>query len=216
MEKSESIKQIAEALVKFQNEVEAVPKSGLNPHFRSKYSTLDDIWNTVRGCMAKHGLSISQFPSGEDTLSTILMHTSGEWLMATASMHLKDATPQAQGSGITYMRRYAVSSILGLATEEDDDGNAATTSRKVQYDTSPIQDDAPVIQVGADEEESNPAIPDDEVARKKIIIGLVKKLNPKVNARIKKDIETEVSDRTQLSLTPENYVAIINSLHGQA
>jgi hypothetical protein len=67
----------------------------------------------------------SQFPDG-DGLTTMLMHSSGEWLAATSRMTPKDQTPQGQGSAITYLRRYALSSVLGLATEDDDDGNAAS------------------------------------------------------------------------------------------
>lgn len=68
-------------------------------------------------------------PDG-DGLTTIVMHESGEWIMATAKLELSKPDPQGQGSAITYMRRYALSAALGLVTEDDDDGNAASTPQK--------------------------------------------------------------------------------------
>lgn len=129
MEKSQSIKELATALTKFQSEVNAVTKDGSNPFFKSKYATLENTIETVRDPLQKYGLSFAQFPSGENELVTILMHTSGEYLQSTVKMTPKDNTPQGQGSAITYMRRYALSAILGIATEEDDDGNSASKAK---------------------------------------------------------------------------------------
>lgn len=126
MEQSQTIIELASALAKFQAEVKGVKKDGVNPFFHSKYATLENVIATVKEPLRKNGLSFSQFPTGDNELCTILMHTSGEFLKATAKMSPKDNSPQAQGSAITYLRRYAISAILGLATEEDDDGNAAT------------------------------------------------------------------------------------------
>lgn len=125
MNKSESIKELATALSAFQGEVENVSKDGTNPFFKSKYATLENVISTVKPILAKHGLSYAQFPSFEG-LATVLMHKSGEWISEDAKITIKDHTPQGQGSAITYMRRYALSSVLGIATEEDDDGNAAS------------------------------------------------------------------------------------------
>lgn len=132
MEKSQTIKELATALASFQSEVNAVKKDGNNPFFKSKYATLENIIETVREPLKKHELSFSQFPSGVNGLTTILMHNSGEYLQSTITMTPKDNTPQGQGSAITYMRRYALSSILGIATEEDDDGNAASKPKAVE------------------------------------------------------------------------------------
>jgi ERF superfamily len=125
MQQSTEIKNLADALGKFQKDVENVKKDATNPFFKSKYASLENIIDTVRPPLAKHGLSFSQFPDGAG-LTTILMHSSGEWIQATSSMAAKDQTPQGQGSAITYLRRYTLSSVLGLATEDDDDGNAAS------------------------------------------------------------------------------------------
>jgi hypothetical protein len=127
MTKSDSIASLSKALSTFQAEVKNVTKDGKNPFFKSKYATLDAIWDAVRPLLGKHGLALTQFPSGDNELESILLHESGEWIASTLKLQVKDATAQGQGSAITYGRRYMMSAILGIATEEDDDGNAATT-----------------------------------------------------------------------------------------
>ena len=126
IEKSASIKNLAVSLAKFQGKIESVEKDGDNPYFRSKYATLANIVYTIRPTLSENGLSFSQLPSGSNELVTILMHQSGEYLSSTVKMSPKDNTPQSQGSAITYMRRYALSAILGIVTDDDDDGNEAT------------------------------------------------------------------------------------------
>src|SRR5687768_6328740 len=140
MNKNESTKEIAKALAAFKSEVENVKKESTNPFFKSKYADLESIISTVKPVLAKYGLSYAQFPDyvrtyGQDTekavpgLTTIIMHTSGEWIEATAPLVMKEQNPQGQGSAITYMRRYALSAALGIATEDDDDGNAASAPK---------------------------------------------------------------------------------------
>lgn len=126
MEKSESIKEIANALCKFQAEVEKIKKGATNPFFKSKYATLADILDVIRQPLANNGLSFVQFPKGEHGLETMLMHTSGEYLSESYSMRPVKDDPQGAGSVITYQRRYALGAVLGLNIDEDDDGNKAS------------------------------------------------------------------------------------------
>jgi hypothetical protein len=129
MTKSDSIKNLAVDLGAFQAAVENVTKDAVNPFFKSKYASLEHIITQVKPLLAKNGLSYVQFPDvidGQAGLTTMLIHFSGEWIAATSPLSMKDVTPQGQGSAITYMRRYALSSILGIATEDDDDGNVAS------------------------------------------------------------------------------------------
>lgn len=126
MEKSESIKEIANALCKFQAEVEKIKKGATNPFFKSKYATLADILDVIRQPLANNGLSFVQFPKGEHGLETMLMHTSGEYLSESYSMRPTKDDPQGAGSVITYQRRYALGAVLGLNIDEDDDGNKAS------------------------------------------------------------------------------------------
>jgi hypothetical protein len=65
MNKSESIAALAAAMAEAQGEMENASKKSTNPHFKSKYADLAEILNTVRPVLARHGLSVVQFPSLE-------------------------------------------------------------------------------------------------------------------------------------------------------
>lgn len=136
MNKSESIKEIASAMLQFQSEVNTVIKSATNPFFKSKYADLPQILETIKEPLKNSGLSFMQFPKGVNELETIVMHTSGEWMSETYTMNPVKNDPQAFGSVITYQRRYALVSIFGLNTDEDDDGNAATHKNEPEKKTT--------------------------------------------------------------------------------
>jgi hypothetical protein len=131
MNKSESIKELATALCEFQGAVEKIKKSETNPYFKSKYASLSDILDVIRQPLADNGLSFVQFPKGKYGLETMLMHTSGEWLSESYEMEPTKHDPQGAGSVITYQRRYALGSILGLNIDIDDDGNKASEEAKI-------------------------------------------------------------------------------------
>ena len=130
MIKSESIKELATALSKFQNEVQDPAKNSDNPFFKSKYVELDDLLASVRPVLTRNGLSILQEPSSDGTnvtVKTVLLHNSGEYIEFEAlALKPVKSDPQGLGSAITYGRRYALSSILGVAWDADDDGNKAS------------------------------------------------------------------------------------------
>jgi hypothetical protein len=126
MNKSESIKNIAGALVKFQASVSKVAKEANNPFFKSKYASLANILDTIQKPLSECGLAISQFPDA-NALTTIILHAdSGEWMESSYVMPVaKQNDPQAMGSAMTYARRYALGSILNLNIDDDDDAEKA-------------------------------------------------------------------------------------------
>lgn len=127
MQKSDAINELATALAEAQSEIENASKNSNNPHFKSKYADLAEVINTVRPVFAKHGLSVSQFPSFADGLAsveTVLMHKSGQWMSGIASAGVSKQDAQGVGSAITYLRRYSLAAVAGIA-QEDDDANAA-------------------------------------------------------------------------------------------
>ena len=133
MDKSESIKNLASALVKFQEEIKNPANTANNPFFKSKYAPLNEVLNIVRPLLTKNGLSVIQSPSGDGQniiVTTLLIHSSGEWIESDPLV-LKADKPTAQGAGsaITYARRYALSAVLGISSEDDDDGNHATGNK---------------------------------------------------------------------------------------
>lgn len=120
------------ALAAAQGEIENASKNAANPHFRSKYADLAEVLNTIRPVFAKHGLSLAQPPSFDGSLAhvtTILAHTGGGYITATASCVPAKSDAQGIGSATTYLRRYSAAAIAGIA-QEDDDGNAAAHDRK--------------------------------------------------------------------------------------
>ena len=126
--RSESIAALAAALSKAQGVMEGATKAGLNPHFKSKYADLASVWDACRKPLSDNGLSVVQLPGGDgQTLSvtTILMHESGEWIEGTMTMTPTKNDPQGVGSCLTYARRYALAATVGISPE-DDDGNAAS------------------------------------------------------------------------------------------
>lgn len=131
MNNSENITEVVGALLAAQAEFEVLSKSSDNPFFHSKYIALPDLVVAVNPTLTKYGLGISQLVSnldGQSALTTILFHTSGQYISSTTPLHLSKNDPQAHGSAITYMRRYSYMSILGLVADEDDDGNAASSA----------------------------------------------------------------------------------------
>lgn len=127
MNKSASIKNIATALVLFHVKVGSVKKESTNPFFKSKYASLSNILEVIANPLEESGLTFSQFPTGDCGMTTILMHAeSGEFLESEYTMQPTKNDPQGKGSVITYQRRYALASVLGLNIEDDDDGNAAS------------------------------------------------------------------------------------------
>jgi hypothetical protein len=138
MEKSESIKNLATALVEFQKKVGTINKDSVNPFFKSKYAALPDILKAIHQPLVDCDLAISQFPSGSNGLTTILTHAkSGEFMLETYFMTPSKNDPQGIGSSITYQRRYAIGSILSLNIDEDDDGNKASNTTGNQQTTTP-------------------------------------------------------------------------------
>jgi hypothetical protein len=128
MTKSESIGALAGALAKAQGEIRGAAKDSLNPHFKNKYADLASVWDACRAALSKNGIAVTQVTGGEPPqvkVTTVLMHSSGEWIAGDLTMAAQQNTPQAIGSTITYARRYALAAAVGVAPD-DDDGNAAS------------------------------------------------------------------------------------------
>ena len=143
MEKSSSIQNLTQSLAKFHAMVGRISKDAKNPFFKSNYASLPHIITEISEPLEKAGLILSQFPNG-DGLTTMLIHAeSGEYISATYTLQVvRQNDPQAQGSAISYARRYAITSILNLAIS-DDDGEAATRPVRQQQAQAPVAKVAP-------------------------------------------------------------------------
>lgn len=145
-EQSEKIGELVKALVEVQGSIKAAKKESENPYFKSKYADLGAVWDSCRSLLNKNGLAVIQTTEvvgDRVALVSTLAHTSGEWIKGRLLLMPVKNDPQGVGSAITYGRRYALSALLGIVSDEDDDGNAASmpqtrqTPRKSQSDPLP-------------------------------------------------------------------------------
>ena len=128
MNQSESIGKLAFALCAAQAEMGGAVKDSNNPFFQSKYADLTSVVKAIKEPFSGQGLSYIQFPlsrDGEIGVTTRLMHVSGEWLESEFTLPMTKKDPQAAGSAITYARRYALQSIAGIPTADDDAASAS-------------------------------------------------------------------------------------------
>lgn len=142
MLKSEQINELAAALAKAQGQIEGAKKSSSNPFFKSKYADLAECWNTCRETLTANEISVIQMPeeineNGRLNITTMLAHSSGQYISSTLTMTVTKLDPQAIGSAITYGRRYALAAMVGLA-QEDDDGEKAM-ARQEKKDKKPVE-----------------------------------------------------------------------------
>lgn len=134
MERSAEINELAKALVKAQAALQPAIKDSDNPAYKRdgkvlRYADLTSTWDACRKPLTDNGLSVVQLPvesePGRVALTTMLMHESGQFICETVSTRLVKDDPQGVGSGLTYLRRYGLQSVIGI-TSDDDDGNAAS------------------------------------------------------------------------------------------
>ncbi len=140
---SESIDQLITALAKAQGEMSAASKDSKGYNY--KYADLASVWGACRDPLSHNGLAVTQIETQNETgevLVTILGHSSGQWMRSTMAIRVKPSGGkinelQERGSVLTYLRRYALSAIVGVAPAEDDDGNSAS-SYKAQAKPEPV------------------------------------------------------------------------------
>lgn len=134
---SEAIEKIAPAFVAAQAACAGAKKSSANPHFKTKYADLSQVWAACEEALEANGLAVIQglgeAREGAMHMDTMILHSSGQWFRAHASIPLPKGDPQGYGSATTYLRRYALAAMMGIV-QEDDDGNAASGGRPRQVD----------------------------------------------------------------------------------
>lgn len=125
------MKEVIAALVKSQAEIKNAAKDAKNPHFKNNYATLESVIDATKEIANKNGLAIVQVSGRDDQgdyVETVLYHESGSKIDSKCYLVLDKQNMQGLGSAITYARRYSLAAIFCI-TQQDDDGNAASTPR---------------------------------------------------------------------------------------
>jgi len=124
---SETLGKIAGALAKAQSEMTMVEAKSTNPFFNSKYASLASVLETAMPPLNKHEIALVQGNRWDNDdngfyITSMLMHSSGEWIKSEIRMPIMKKDPHGVGAATTYGRRYLLSSMVGIA-QADDDGN---------------------------------------------------------------------------------------------
>jgi hypothetical protein len=154
---SEQIGELAAALSKAQKDIKAPHKGKTakiegRANYSYKYADLADVIECYRKPLSDNGLALAQSlrqENGHLVLTTKLLHSGGQWIASEYPVSVYQR-PQEQGSAITYARRYSVTALLGIAADDDDDGQAAQdgepTKRAETEPERPLEgDDAAIL-----------------------------------------------------------------------
>lgn len=139
---SEDITELAKAMLKVQSMLQPAIKDRNNSFTKSDYATLKSVMDVCRQPLIENGIWLTQYPvpvePGYLGLITKLTHAdTGQWQASLAVMPLPKGDPQGYGSAMTYARRYALSALVGIVTEVDDDGNGARAAGTAQKQCQP-------------------------------------------------------------------------------
>ena len=142
MKTSETTKEIYPAIIGLQSEMETIArdKTVSQGKFSFKYAPLDSIMEKIKPLFAARGLAVVQAVDKE-SLTTRLIHTSGEWIESETHLNRDHANMQGFGGEVTYKRRYALSALIGLVSDDDNDAQKVQKLRGGAVDG--IGDDLP-------------------------------------------------------------------------
>ena len=135
MKTSDQINEVAKAMAIAQNEMKPAAKDSVNPHFKSKYSNIESVWDAIRLPMTCNGLTVWQDVTTEErsvAITTRIVHISGQWVeFGPLSVPMSKLDAHGVGSAISYGKRYALCAAVGVVSgDEDDDGNASLSNKK--------------------------------------------------------------------------------------
>lgn len=154
---SEKVDELYKALDSFHNKSPLVKATKENPFHKNKYADFNAVVSATRGDLAEQGLRVKQVLThidGNLAVTTRLMHiTSQQFIEDTAPVAHKPSDPQSQGSGITYMKRYAYVAMLDLLVDADDDGNLGSALGKTAEKNQRVENAITLIEQTTSAEE---------------------------------------------------------------
>jgi hypothetical protein len=210
MERSEQINELASALVAFkkacppikkESTVKVATKTGSSYSF--EYADLSTIDSAINEPLTANGLAVSQLVEEPGVLTTILLHSSGQFISTRSVLPPGNVSDkQAIGGVITYLRRYALTAILGIVADEDDDGNYANGNSAQKVAAKPAA--KPVAKPASKPAPSTPEEAPTELLKltteikAKMIEAIKAGRHEQVSARLK-DYDISLGDRTELN-----------------
>lgn len=165
IDRSEDLSKLAPSLLKAQQEIGRALNSSSNPYFKSSYANLLTVIEAVKGPLNTHGIAFLQAvdrdESGAPMIDTILLHETGQYISSRTPVYCKKPDdPQAFGSGVTYSKRYALQSIMGLPTADDDGEQAMARNSKQAEKPAPPDGPTPWDEPQTSPENTPPAMTD--------------------------------------------------------
>ena len=141
MKTSDNLDKLAADLTLAQAEMGGAVKDSTNPFFNAKYSSLTSVWKACKDALHKYGFSVIQSPidvDGRIGVETMLLHKSGQFIRDRYTLGVKKQNdPQADGSSISYSRRYALAAFVGICPEDDDAEKSMARNQPQKTYTAP-------------------------------------------------------------------------------
>ncbi len=137
---SNELGELFSALAKAQGKINNALKDKINPFYKSSYADLASVWNCCREPLSTNGLAIVQFVEGnkeEMVLVTMLGHSSGQWMKSRLPLFIGKKDSQGVAAAMTYAKRCALSAMVGVCADDDDDGELSVNRNKSREDETP-------------------------------------------------------------------------------
>lgn len=209
---------IDEAFLAAQAEFPEIPKDRENPHFKSRYSTLDAIKTATRMPLNKHGIlqtERTEQANGRLVVTAILRHAGSQTEMTNSASIDEAATVQGLGSQITYLRRYSLGPLLGICSDEDDDGNLGSQQTEPRRDQQRERSASPAAKQEAPKETPVEKAVNQWPTAVELATYLTEKVGKypvKENAGYWKEIGLAVKNRLAVTTWVDPHKAIVNAV----
>ncbi len=142
MNQTDNINELVAALSKAQSKMKPAVFNRINPHFKNRYADFTAVMDACRLPLSENGLSVMQYCETINEkliLVTMLAHISGQWIKSNFPLIPKNMDSQGIGSAMTYAKRYSLSAMLGIVSDEEDDDGEAASGRAQQAAPKPIK-----------------------------------------------------------------------------
>lgn len=213
---SEEIKELVAALSKAQGSMKPAIFNRVNPHFKNRYADFTSCMDCCREPLASNGLSVMQYCETVNEklmLVTMLAHTSGQWMKSYFPLNPMKMDSQSIGSAMTYGKRYSLSAMLGIVSDDEDDDGEASHARGQSQQALP----KPVNGQGQTKNIQNEGQKSPNFSGQKITplqVETLKKLEERLDGECKSKIYLWLSNQYKISTIEEISIEIFQKVLG--